>query len=247
MYSSVKLGIKFIRYWFPPKNGKGMAFIPFLFLILSAKYWMTRANIIITIPLNSCGRICWKTQPCLNWKTLARDRRMHGFVQRRINEIALSSLKPRKFARLFLGIVNHYQPWQRTGIGNLPVLQPPTWPVQMNKKPVTTMKVKELLLLAVMFKRLGLKNVFFHYWGNWPGCQFIKTAAKVDFVYVDGNHRKEPIEIFWAVVLKNSAISFPSLCLMMQLSSEMEATWDLVKAHSRVNFDWTCFCWDSFF
>ncbi|HNP22197.1 MAG TPA: class I SAM-dependent methyltransferase [Panacibacter sp.] len=237
MYSSVKLGIKFIRYWFSAENGKGHGVhSPFVFDFIS-KVLNDEGEYYCYNSIEQLREDLLKNTTLLELEDFGAGSRMHASYKRRINEIALSSLKPRKFARLLFRMVNYYQPDSVLELGTSLGITTAYLASADEQKPVTTMEgAKAVAALAGNnFKRLGLKNVSIIE-GNFDYRlpQFIKTAAKVDFVYVDGNHRKEPTLKYFELLLEkihdNSIIVFDDV----HWSSEMEAAWDLIKAHSRV-------------
>ncbi len=85
------------------------------------------------------------------------------------------------------------------------------------------------------FRRLGLKNIH-QLTGSFEEVlpPFLAGDVKLDMVFIDGNHRKEPTLKYFENILQhihdNSVIVFDDI----HWSDEMEETWQIIKNHPSV-------------
>lgn len=237
MYSSFKLGIKFIRYWFSAENGKGHGVhSPFVFEFIT-KVLNDKGEYYCYEPIEKLRKELLKNKNQLELEDFGAGSRMHASYKRQINEIALSSLKPKKFARVLFRMVNYYQPENVLELGTSLGITTAYLASANEQKPVTTMEgAKAVASIARNnFDKLGLKNISLIE-GNFDHTlpQFLKKLQKIDFAYIDGNHRKEPTLKYFELMLEK--IHSKSILVFddVHWSGEMEQAWEAIKAHPRV-------------
>jgi predicted O-methyltransferase YrrM len=156
---------------------------------------------------------------------------------RRINAIAASSSKPIKFAQLFHRMVKAYQPQHIIELGTsfgistayMATAAPTAKQFSLEGAPAIAQIAQE------NFDQLGIKNIQLikgDFTDTLPGV--LQQVDKIDFAYVDGNHRQIPtLDYFNQLMAKsheNSVIIFDDI----HWSAEMEAAWEIIKADERV-------------
>lgn len=237
MYSPAKLALKYLRYYLTASNGKGHGVhSPFVFEF-------------VTKVLNDDRQFyCFKTIELLR-EQLQHDKteitlqdfgagsRVHAAYKRKVAEIGKSSLKPRKFAQLLFRMVNFYQPSDVLELGtSLGTTTAYLASANTNANVVTMEGAKTVAAIAqINFRQLQLNNIKIVE-GNFDDTlpHTLNKFSKIDFAFIDGNHRKEPtLNYFQQILLKitgDSILVFDDI----HWSEEMEEAWEIIKAHSLV-------------
>ncbi|MDP4273925.1 MAG: class I SAM-dependent methyltransferase, partial [Bacteroidota bacterium] len=86
------------------------------------------------------------------------------------------------------------------------------------------------------FKRLGLNNIRLirgRFDDNLP--LLLKEISKFDLVFIDGNHRKEPVLNYFRLISVNMVSSGIMVLDDIHWSAEMEEAWDILKKEERVS------------
>ncbi|MFT3704447.1 MAG: class I SAM-dependent methyltransferase [Agriterribacter sp.] len=151
---------------------------------------------------------------------------------RHIKDIAKWSLKSPKYAQLLFRIVNYYQPENILELGtSLGITTAYLASANSHAKVVTMEGAPAIAALAENhFNQLGLKNIRLVK-GNFNETLLpeLNNTKHLDFVFVDGNHKKEPTVRYFKQLLpylhNNSIIVFDDI----HWSSEMEEAWGLIK------------------
>lgn len=161
-----------------------------------------------------------------------------GSKKRKISDIALHSAKPAKFGKLLFRLVNKFQPATMLELGTSLGIST-LYQAGANHKarfitlegcPETSKIARETL------EKSGIQNVEVR---TGPFEQTLLPALKelgsVDYVFFDGNHRKEPTLTYF-----NECISFAnnkSLFIFDDIhwSDEMEEAWQIIKNHPEVS------------
>jgi len=157
--------------------------------------------------------------------------------KRKIKDIAKHSAKSAKYGQLLFRVVNYFQPktilelGTSIGISSLYLSFP-------NKKIklITIEGCPEIAKVAsTTIKKAELKNIELIV-GNFDTQLplILKTNQKFDFIFIDGNHRKEPTLNYFRQCLQgiqnNSIIIFDDI----HWSDEMEEAWEEIKKHPQV-------------
>lgn len=237
MYSPVKLALKYLNYYLSASNNKGYGIhSPFVFEF-------------VTKVLNDDRQFyCFKTIEALRaqlqqakteitLQDFGAGSRVHASYKRKVADIARSSLKPKKFAQLLFRMVNFYQPVNILELGtSLGITTAYLASANTNANVVTMEGAKAVAAIAqINFHQLQLNNIKIVE-GNFDDilAPTLNKFSKIDFAFIDGNHRKEPtLNYFQQILVKttdNSILVFDDI----HWSKEMEETWDIIKAHSRV-------------
>lgn len=156
---------------------------------------------------------------------------------KKVREIAKNALKSPRLAQLIYRLVRHSQPENLIELGTclgittayLSRAAPAAKMITIEGCPQTAEKAAE------NFRDLGLQNVELQV-GNFDELLggVVEQLPRLDFVYVDGNHRKEAtLQYFnWCLpkVHENSLLIFDDI----YWSQGMKAAWQEIKAHPEV-------------
>ena len=164
---------------------------------------------------------------------------------RKISEIARISSQKEKYGRLLFRLVEHFKPEQilelgtSLGIGTLYLAMP-----NSNSNLYTIEGCPEIAAVAKEnFKQLKVQNIQLlvgSFDEQLP--KLLKEVSKLDFVFFDGNHRKEPTLSYFEQCLplahENTVFVFDDI----HWSKEMDEAWQIICNNSR-----TVICIDLFF
>lgn len=238
MYSAPVMLYKYFKYYVTASNGKGHGVhSPFVFDFIQrilnddrsfyAFEWIesVRNNLksdkrLITIDDFGAGSRVAKTK------------------QRTIQQIAASSLKPKKYSQLLFRMIDYYQPQTILELGtSLGITTAYLANANKHAQIITLEGAKEVAAIARQnFDALHLTNVSLIE-GNFDETllQVIgDKMPKVDFAFIDGNHRLEPTLKYLASLLpalhENSCVVFDDI----HWSAEMEEAWQQIQQHPNV-------------
>ncbi len=158
-------------------------------------------------------------------------------TSRRIDQIAASSLKPKKYAQLLFRIVHYYQPDTILELGTslgittayLASASPTARLITLEGAPAIAHPARQF------FSEAGLQNIQLMN-GDFAGTlpQALSALPQVGLAFIDGNHRKEPTLQYFQQLL--SHISEHSILIFDDIhwSAEMEAAWEEIKKEEAV-------------
>ncbi len=237
MYSVTQLAKKYVKYYLHASNTKGHGVhSPFVFDFI--KFVKNDAG-----PYDCYQPIEAKRQQLLGDKTVieVEDFGAGSTViktkSRRVDRIAASSLKPKKFAQLLFRMVRYYGPQHMVELGTSFGI---TSAYMAKGNPQAKLYTLEgSSSIAQIAKRnfgdLGLENVTLlegDFATHFP--QFLSSIPSVDLAFIDGNHRKAPTLQYFDQLLP---FSTPSTILIfddIHWSVEMEEAWAQIKSHESV-------------
>ena len=207
MYSSFQLAKKYLHYYFTASNGKGHGtHSPFVFdfivnvlndkkkydcyeRIEAVRQQLKRDSSIIEVEDFGAGSTVIKS-----------DKRI-------IKDIANSSLKSPKFAQLLFRIVQYYKPENILELGtSFGITTAYLACGNPDAKVFTCEGASQIASIAQNnFKQLSINNTAL-FQGDFvrtlPG--LLSANKKIDFVFIDGNHRKEPTLQYFQRLLTHS-------------------------------------------
>lgn len=237
MYSPFQLATRYARYFLTASNGKGHGVhSPFVFDFIThvihgqkpaAQYHQieTLRSALLqdatTVMVEDFGA---------GSRTNTRSRRV-------VKKIAATSLKPRKYSQLLHRMVRHYQPQTILEIGTSLGITTSYLAIAAPSAQVITMEgATEIAAIAARnFKSLGIENIR-QVKGNFDHTLpvLLSDIGKIDFAFIDGNHRYEPTLDYFRQVLERSGNETIIILDDIYWSREMEQAWEWVKAHPAV-------------
>ncbi|MDQ3048113.1 MAG: class I SAM-dependent methyltransferase [Bacteroidota bacterium] len=156
---------------------------------------------------------------------------------RRVSDIARSSVKPAKYSQLLFRLVNYFQPANVLELGTSLGISTAYMAMANTSASVTTMEgCPELATIAKQnFSKEGIKNINI-ITGNFDDKlpEFLSRNPSLDFVFFDGNHRKQPTLDYFHQCLKNSHAQSVFIFDDINWSDEMQEAWSEIKAHEKV-------------
>lgn len=237
MYSSFQLALKYIGYRFSASNGKGHGVhSPFVFDFIQ--------NVLNDKRRFDCFSYIENVRKELNTNDteisvpdFGAGSRKQLNNKRKISAIAKSSLKPKKYSQLIFRIVHYYKPKTILELGtSLGITTSYIAFANPSARVITMEGAPEVAATANgNFQQLHLDNIE-TIKGNFDETlsSVIKELPSIDFVFIDGNHRKQPTLNYFYQLLK---IAHPSTILIfddIHWSAEMEAAWNEIKDHPDV-------------
>ncbi len=156
---------------------------------------------------------------------------------RRIDKIAASSLKPKKYAQLLYRIIKYYQPHQIIEIGtSFGITTSYIAAAHSTANVITHEGATKIAAIAnenfnaLVLEKIKLKQGDFE-------TTLMGTIAEIeclDFAFIDGNHRRNPTWQYFEILLtksnENSIFVFDDI----HWSAEMERVWEEIKFHPAV-------------
>jgi predicted O-methyltransferase YrrM len=237
MYSPIRLALKYLKYWITAKNGKGHGIhSPFVFdLVVSVLN--DKGNYYCYEPIEALRKDMLQKDEWVTILDLGAGSRKGTSDQRKVSAIAKTALKPRKYSQLLFRLANYFKSGTILELGtSLGITTCYLASVQHNVRVITMEGVPGIAAKAQdNFRRMGFENIQFIE-GNFDNTlpPVLKATSKVDFAYIDGNHRYEPTVRYFEQIFPHLQ---PGSCVVLDdihWSREMEAAWNKVKVDKRV-------------
>jgi predicted O-methyltransferase YrrM len=238
MYSSFQLGLKYLNYYFTAANGKGHGIhSPFVFdLVEKALNDKTKYAAYKEVELQRS--LLLGNETIITVEDFGAGSTKGLTKQRVVQQIAATSLKPKKYAQLLYRLVNYFQPKQILELGTSLGITTAYLAKANPSATVTTMEGSTAIaeIAKQQFVDLQLKNI------NIVTGNFDETLQPVidkalepfNFVFIDGNHRKEPTLRYFDQLLAKTNADTVFVFDDIHWSKEMEEAWEEIKQHSSV-------------
>ncbi len=157
--------------------------------------------------------------------------------KRKISAIAKASVKPKKFSQLLFRLINHFKPENILELGTSLGITTLYLASADSKKAVTTIEgCPEIARIATdNFNKKNAKNII-QIIGNFDDVlpDYLKKIQTLDFVFIDGNHLKEPTIRYFNWCLEKTHHSTVLIFDDIHWSKDMEETWEIIKANEKV-------------
>lgn len=157
--------------------------------------------------------------------------------QRRVSEIARNAAKPAKFGQLLFRMVRYYQPRQILELGTSLGITTSYLASARDRSTVVTLEGAPTIAREAVrnFEKLSLYNID-SVEGNFdqvlPGV--LEEMGRVDLVFVDGNHRKQPTLDYFEQLMQYTGEDTILIFDDIHWSREMEEAWDQIRRDDRV-------------
>ena len=237
MYAAFQLTKKYLHYYFTSSNGKGHGIhsplvFDFIKNVLTDKSQCTNSDSIeaLRASLKKDGRLIEVEDFGAGSGSLKSN-------VRSVKLIAASSLKPKKYAQLLFRMVNYYQPKNVIELGtSFGITTSYLASANVDSNIFTCEGSKNIAEIAQRnFAYLGLQNIKLlqgSFTDTLP--RLLSSIKKLDFAFIDGNHRKIPTLQYFEQLLSiaddQSILVFDDI----HWSKEMEEAWAVILQHPRV-------------
>ena len=237
MYSKGQLAAKYFSYYLKASNGRGHGMhSPFVYDFIVNVLNDDRDFYAYT-QIEGLRKQLLKDEGIIEIKDFGAGSSHSSAAKRNVADIARYTLKPKKYAQLLFRMVNYYQPQTVLELGTSLGITTAYLASPSHKCKVITMEGADAVadIAEKNFKTLSLNNIEIIK-GN-----FDETLATVinkhtlfDFIFIDGNHRKEPTLRYFKQLLpvcnNDTVIVFDDI----HWSEEMETAWKEIKKNDAV-------------
>ena len=238
MYTHFQLAKKYLKYYLTASNGKGHGtHSPFVFefikFVLNDKNSYPCYNKIETLRTKLS-----KDKTVINVEDFGAGSTVIKTNTRIIKDIAASSLKPKKYSRLLFRMVQYYNKKNVLELGTSFGTTTSYLASAKNIPVVTTMEgaVNIANIAQQSFAFLHLQNINVirgDFKQTLP--EFLSDNKNIDFVFIDGNHRKIPTLDYFEQILLSSNEETIFIFDDIHWSKEMEEAWEIIKQHTAVS------------
>ena len=169
---------------------------------------------------------------------LGAGSRISKFNSRKVSSIAKHSVKQEKYGKLLFRLVNYFKPKTVLELGtSLGVTTCYLASASSDNQVITFEGCTNISSIAKNnFEKLELKNIK-QIEGDFDDMlpNELSKIVSVDFVYIDGNHRKKPTLAYFKQLLSKSHNDTIMIFDDIHWSSGMEEAWEEVKASKDVS------------
>jgi predicted O-methyltransferase YrrM len=237
MYSSFQLAKKYFNYFIHAKNGKGHGIhSPFVFDFVT-HILNDKTKYECYEKIEPLRRHLLSNDTIIDVEDFGAGSALMLFKKRKINSIARSSLKNRKFSQFLFRIAKYYKPQTILELGTSLGISTCYFACANKNSNVYTFEGSEAIaeVAGENFKKATLHNIKLIK-GNFdetllPALEKIK---KMDLAFIDGNHRKAPTLSYFSELLKKSNKDSIFIFDDIHWSKEMEEAWKQIQQHDSV-------------
>ncbi|HBF87617.1 MAG TPA: SAM-dependent methyltransferase [Bacteroidales bacterium] len=157
--------------------------------------------------------------------------------KRKISDIAKYSMTPKRYGQLIFRLVNHLKPHNIVELGTSLGLTTLYLSQPNSKANVYTIEgCPEIARVASKIFALTNANNIKQFVGNFDQMlpQVLTESSQVDFVYFDGNHRKEPTVNYFNLCLNHINDNTFFIFDDIHWSEGMSEAWGEIKKHEKV-------------
>lgn len=162
--------------------------------------------------------------------------------QRRVSDIAARSAKPAKWGKLLFRLCRYFEVKDMvefgTSLGISTAYQ--AFGAKKSEDPIHFVSLEgsqNLVELATInFNDLGIQDSIELVQGNFDDTlgEVLQNFQKIDYVFLDGNHRKEPTLRYFEQLLLKAHNDTVFIFDDINWSNEMSEAWEAIKAHPKV-------------
>lgn len=237
MYHITQLAVKYAQYMLTAKNGKGHGIhSPFVYELVR-NVFNNPSKPAAWHDIEALRKLLLKDDSLLQVNDFGAGSSKGLKKQRSIRQIAASSLKSPKYARLLHRMVQYFQPKNMVELGtSLGITTAYLASANKQSKVVTLEGADAIAQIAKQhFQRLQLNNIQLVV-GHFDETLFgvMNEAGKIDFVFVDGNHAFEPTLRYFKTILPYTHADTVMVFDDIHWSAEMEKAWDAIRNDSAV-------------
>lgn len=237
MYSPVQLAFKYAKYYITASNGKGHGVhSPFVFDFIT-NVINDRRHFYAYDSIEGCRQEILENEKVLSIEDFGAGSTLTKSNERKVKNIARSSLKPKKFGQLMFRMVNYFRSGTIAELGTSLGITTAYLAAGNFAADVYTFEgATQVAAIAKQnFKALSINNIQVIE-GNFDDTlqQQLNKIGSVDFAFVDGNHRKKPTIWYFEQLLEKSTELSVFIFDDIHWSREMEEAWKYIQQHSAV-------------
>ncbi|MEP7079084.1 MAG: class I SAM-dependent methyltransferase [Ginsengibacter sp.] len=232
MYSRLQLAKKYIYYFFTAANGKGHGtHSPFVYKFItdilndSKKYPEYET-------IEHLRKKLLQEKTSIEVQDYGAGSRTISTKNRFVNDIAGSSLKPRKFAQLLFRMVRYFESKNILELGTSLGITTCYLASAIKKSKVITLEGSPSIaaIAGKNFQKVNLGNIELIE-GNFDNTihSALSIIDSVDLAFVDGNHTKKATLNYFSALLKKCDEKSIFVFDDIHWSEEMEQAWDQIK------------------
>ena len=237
MYSTLQLTIKYFKYYFAASNSKGHGMhSPFIFEFIT-KVLNDKTNYPAYQHVEELRKQLSKDQAIIMVEDFGAGSAIDKTNRRTIASIVKNAAKPAKYGKLLHRMVKYYQPHNVLELGTS--LGITTCYLAMGQPGANLITMEGATAIAAAarqnFKNLELNNIEV-VTGNFDQTlsSVVSKLSSIDFVFIDGNHRREPTEKYFGQLLKSTHNDSILVFDDIHWSRDMEQAWETIKKHPAV-------------
>ena len=237
MYSRFELALRYFTYYFTASNGKGHGMhSPFVFDFIT-KILNDKTGYSDYDKVEGIRRKLFYDETRLKIEELGAGSTSGKTNLRSVASIARHAVKSKKYGQLLYRIVKYYQPGTIIELGTSLGVTSGYFSLANPAARIFTLEgAPQIAAVAKQnFRTLELKNIKLVE-GNFDYTlpAVLYQVPRIDLVFIDGNHRKEPTENYFHWLL--SKIHNDTILIFDDIhwSQEMEEAWEHIKSHLAV-------------
>lgn len=237
MYNKFQSTARYLKYYLTASNGRGHGIhSPFVFDFIS--HVLNDKTIYPEYAeVEKLRNALLKDKSMLTIEDLGAGSSVSRSNRRSVASIAANAAKPKKIGQLLFRMVHYYQPQTIIELGtSLGITSSYLALANPGSRFITLEGAKEIAAKArADFEALQIMR-YTQVEGNFDDTlpQVLTDVAKIDFAFIDGNHRQEPTERYFSQLLSKSHNDTVLVFDDIHWSREMEAAWETIKADPRV-------------
>jgi predicted O-methyltransferase YrrM len=232
LYNHFQLAKKYLHYFFTASNGKGHGMhSPFVFDLIK-NVLNNKKQHACYIEIENQRKKLEANSGSIEVEDFGAGSAVILANSRVIKDIARSSLKSKKYAQLLFRMVQYYKPTTIVELGtSFGITSSYLSLGNKGAKLYTCEGAGNIAAIAAeTFDSLQIRNIEMikgDFAKNLP--LLFSKINWVDFVFIDGNHRKEPTLQYYHQLLKHSTASTIFVFDDIHWSAEMEAAWCIIQ------------------
>lgn len=229
--------MKYLDYYLHASNGKGHGtHSPFVYHFISSVL-NDRQVYPAYAQVETLRKQLLRDDRILDLEDMGAGSGFQSSSRRRVGAIAASAAKPKKLGQLLFRMVKEYQPSVMVELGTS--LGITSAYLAMGNPAATFYTLEGAGAAAAVarenFEALGIRNTRLQT-GNFDSLLpvLLEQLPRVDFCFIDGNHRQEPTERYFLQLLPRTGADSILVFDDIHWSAEMEAAWKTICSHPEV-------------
>jgi predicted O-methyltransferase YrrM len=237
LYSRFQLAKKYLHYYLTAFNGKGHGIhSPFVFdFVKNVLQDKKKYNSYLII--EKARQQLLKQKGIIEVEDFGAGSAVIKKNKRAVSAIARSSLKPAKYAQLLFRMVQYYQPGTILELGTSFGVTTAYLAAGNTNAKIYTLEGSAVIaeIAQKTFNRMNFSQIELTK-GDFNNAlpAILAKIKTIDFVFIDGNHRKEPTLNYFQQLLRYSHLSTILIFDDIHWSAEMEEAWETIKLHPQV-------------